>query len=372
MKATTDQTGLSRRVLIQAAGLAVLVSADGIVAYLFGAPLWIPLLYMALGPLLAYVRVRLARRGAAAIDAPAAAPIPAPAPPPPPAAAGAGARALVFVDGRVDGDLRAQRARIGAAAAAIDASAAARIPAPAPPPPPPAPAPAPAAAAARALGYVFVDGRVDGDLRAQRARIGACCRTRGLALKTVVHDAELPGNSQARPSLAWALEQIAGGKADVLVVSRLRDLSANVANLPPLLSWFDSRERRLIAVDLDLDTATEAGRLAATAVAGVGGWEHERLSERTRRGLEAARARSAGQGRSAVADVPELADRIAAMREQGMTLQAIADTLNEDGVPTLRGGAKWRPSSVQRATGYRRPSNQSRGIELPKSRPSRP
>ena len=44
------------------------------------------------------------------------------------------------------------------------------------------------------------------------------------------------------------------------------------------------------------------------------------------------------------------------MRADGMTLQAIADTLNEEGVPTLRGGAKWRPSSVQTATGYRRPS----------------
>ena len=31
------------------------------------------------------------------------------------------------------------------------------------------------------------------------------------------------------------------------------------------------------------------------------------------------------------------------MREQGMTLQAIADVLNEEGVPTLRGGAMWRP-----------------------------
>ena len=55
------------------------------------------------------------------------------------------------------------------------------------------------------------------------------------------------------------------------------------------------------------------------------------------------------------------------MREQGMTLQAIADVLNEEGVPTLRGGAMWRPSSVQRATGYRRPSAGGRGIELPKS-----
>jgi hypothetical protein len=57
------------------------------------------------------------------------------------------------------------------------------------------------------------------------------------------------------------------------------------------------------------------------------------------------------------------------MREQGMTLQAIADKLNEEGVPTLRGGAMWRPSSVQRATGYRRPSSANRGIEIPRSRP---
>ena len=44
------------------------------------------------------------------------------------------------------------------------------------------------------------------------------------------------------------------------------------------------------------------------------------------------------------------------VRASGLTLQAIADTLNREGVPTLRGGAKWRPSSVQAATGYKRPS----------------
>ena len=42
------------------------------------------------------------------------------------------------------------------------------------------------------------------------------------------------------------------------------------------------------------------------------------------------------------------------MRAQGMTLQAIADRLNAEGVPTVRGGAKWRHSSVQAAVGYRR------------------
>ena len=44
------------------------------------------------------------------------------------------------------------------------------------------------------------------------------------------------------------------------------------------------------------------------------------------------------------------------MRASGMTLQAIANQLNADGIPTLRGGAVWRPSSVQAAAGYRRPS----------------
>jgi hypothetical protein len=44
-----------------------------------------------------------------------------------------------------------------------------------------------------------------------------------------------------------------------------------------------------------------------------------------------------------------------------MTLQAIADRLNEDGVPTVRGGAKWRHSSVQAAAGYRRRQRTPRG-----------
>ena len=93
------------------------------------------------------------------------------------------------------------------------------------------------------------------------------------------------------------------------------------------------------------------GRLAARTLIEVSGWERERLSERTQNGLRAARL----NGRRAVADDPELRGRIARMRAQGMTLQAIADRLNEEGVPTLRGGQKWRPSSVQAAVGYRRP-----------------
>jgi hypothetical protein len=56
-----------------------------------------------------------------------------------------------------------------------------------------------------------------------------------------------------------------------------------------------------------------------------------------------------------VGDDPELLERIWAMRQTSMTLRAIAERLNAERVPTLRGGAEWRPSSIQTALGYRRP-----------------
>jgi DNA invertase Pin-like site-specific DNA recombinase len=240
----------------------------------------------------------------------------------------------------------------GGAASAYDASAA---------PTPPSPG-----RERRALGYVCVPrDAMARDLSTYGAEIDEWVAGHHMRLAKVVHDIE-PANGRRGPGpgLRWALERIADGDADALVIARLEHLSPSVAHLPPILRWFTSQERTLIVIDFQLNTSTEAGRLAAVALAGVGGWERERLSARTRRGLEAARARGSAQGRAAVADVPELRERIARMRAQGMTLQAIADVLNEEGVATLRGGSMWRPSSVQRATGYRRPSSRP-GKELP-------
>jgi hypothetical protein len=189
----------------------------------------------------------------------------------------------------------------------------------------------------RAIGYACVAAAVEGELSSRRDVITACCRDQGLTLARIAHDV----GASERPALAWALEQ----RFDVLVVARLRDL----ANLPTLLAWLDTQGRTLIAVDVGLDTSTERGALAA-----------REFVERTRQLHARIRRR-----RISVADFPELHERIAAMRGRGMTLQAIADALNADGVPTLRGGALWRPSSVQRACGYRRPSSGARGIELP-------
>jgi exopolysaccharide biosynthesis polyprenyl glycosylphosphotransferase len=60
-------------------------------------------------------------------------------------------------------------------------------------------------------------------------------------------------------------------------------------------------------------------------------------------------------GLAAVGDIPALQTYVAALRSSGMTLQAIADRLNAEGVPTLAGAQRWRPSGVQAAVGYHRP-----------------
>jgi DNA invertase Pin-like site-specific DNA recombinase len=209
------------------------------------------------------------------------------------------------------------------------------------------------------LGYAIFaapPGGVDRAALAEQAEVitGECAR-RGLELLELVRERE-PRNGKGleRPGLGYAFARISAGEARGLVVSELSRLSRSAAELGEILEWFTRSGARLVAVAQGLDTDERDGRLAARTLIEVSGWERERLSERTQKGLQAARREARRGGRRAVADDPELREAIARMRAQGMTLQAIADRLNETGVPTVRGGAKWRPSSVQAAAGYKR------------------
>jgi peptidoglycan hydrolase-like protein with peptidoglycan-binding domain/DNA invertase Pin-like site-specific DNA recombinase len=215
----------------------------------------------------------------------------------------------------------------------------------------------------RALGYVSVEQNGDPEATAMREQadvIDSLCERRGWRLVEVVRDVEAAGGSSVRrPGLMYAVERIAKGEAQCLVVSQLNRLSNSAADLSRVLELLARTDGRLVVMDVGLDTASDAGRIAANSLLRVGSWERRRMLESTRKGLAAARAKRAAAGRPAVEDIPALKQRILDMREEGLTLQAIADQLNEEGVPTLRGGRLWRPSSVQAALGYRRPSRRA-------------
>ena len=204
----------------------------------------------------------------------------------------------------------------------------------------------------RALGYVCVgdpDEPAEHDLREQIAAMDELCEERGWRLVEVARDV-----GADRHGLFYALERLERGEASCLIVAELRRLSGSGAELARILRWLREQEVRLVAVDVELDTAANDGRIAADALISVAEMD-----------------RGGPPGRPAVHDVPALKEHIVAMRSAGMTLQAIADRLNDEGVPTLRGGQKWRPSSVQAAAGYRRPQQMPSARGYPRFAPRR-
>jgi hypothetical protein len=191
-----------------------------------------------------------------------------------------------------------------------------------------------------ALGYASA-GVADGqELRDQIAAIHRACGQRGLALDGVITDfVQGKDTGQERPGLQYALQRLAAGEASCLVVTELERLSRSAAEVDHVVEWLRRRDARLVAVGGGPDTGT--GGKADTLVSLPGPRPTGNANDTS--------------GELARHDVPALKRRIRAMRASGMTLQAIANALNAENVPTLRGGTMWRPSGVQAAAGYSRP-----------------
>jgi DNA invertase Pin-like site-specific DNA recombinase len=182
--------------------------------------------------------------------------------------------------------------------------------------------------------------------------IVAACKDGGRQLVEIVCD-PVQGRPLERPGLMHALGRITDGHARGLVVSELQGISRSVAELATLIAWLRDAGATLLALDLELDTATPEGRRVATTLLRLASGE-----------ADDGRAEARTNGRPAVSDRPELRQRIASMRSAGMTLREIAEQLNAERVPTVRGGARWRPSSIQAALGYRRPGPRDRLPQL--------
>ena len=205
-------------------------------------------------------------------------------------------------------------------------------------------------------------------LAAQRSAIGAACTARGWALSGVVVDDGASGRSLDRKGIQEALSRLLAGDGSCLMVSKLDRLTRSVGDLAALVAWTEANRVTLVALDLGVDTSTPGGRLMANVFASVAEWEREMAAGRTRDALAALRAQGRPISRPAVVDVDGLAQRIAGMRASGLTYQGIADHLNHEGVPTMRGAASWGVSAVRRACGYERPRTRPQSPDLPAAR----
>ena len=150
-----------------------------------------------------------------------------------------------------------------------------------------------------------------------------------------------------RPGLQAALAEIDAGRASGLVVAKIDRLGRNAAEVLTLAKRAEKEGWRLIALDVGLDSASPSGALVVGMLALAADFENRRISERQHGKFAELRRQGRVRGRPAADRA--VADRIISLRTDGTTWQAIADTLNQDCVPTTRSGAEWRPSSVRSA-----------------------
>jgi DNA invertase Pin-like site-specific DNA recombinase len=133
------------------------------------------------------------------------------------------------------------------------------------------------------------------------------------------------GTLDRRPQLDRLLDQLRPG--DTVVVWRLDRLGRSLRHLIALSEDLMDRQVGLRSLQESLDTTTANGRLFFTIMGALAAFERDLISERTKAGLAAARARGRKGGRPPVMTPQkvEVARQMYASREH--TVEEIAETI---------------------------------------------
>jgi DNA invertase Pin-like site-specific DNA recombinase len=182
---------------------------------------------------------------------------------------------------------------------------------------------------------------------AQRVTVAAYAERKGLKIVGEYCDEGISAKSlKGRPAALAALEAVRTGKAAGLLVAKMDRLSRSVVDGAGLMEQAGREGWALHFADLDIDTSTPAGEMAANIIISGSQYERRLISQRTRDALAAKRAR--GERLGAAPALPlEVTRRIIRERGEGRTFQAIADELMAEGIPTARGKHCWYPATIK-------------------------
>jgi DNA invertase Pin-like site-specific DNA recombinase len=202
----------------------------------------------------------------------------------------------------------------------------------------------------RVLGYVRVSTSEQASsgagLEAQRRAILAECQRRGWHLVETIEDAGYSARDLRRPGIQEALRALERGEASALVVAKLDRLSRSMLDFSKLMAKATREHWALVALDVAVDTSTPSGEAMANMLATFAQFKRRLISQRTKEALAVKKAEGVRLGRPPT--MPQsVVKRIQRQRARGDSLRKIAEGLNEDGVPTAQGGARWYAATVR-------------------------
>lgn len=137
------------------------------------------------------------------------------------------------------------------------------------------------------LGYLRVSTEKQVDegmsLAVQKEKIAAFVQVYAdeLELAGFEEDAGESGKSLDRPGLTRALDRLASGEVQALIVMKLDRLTRSVRDLGTLIERHFREGRDFLSVSEKIDTQSAAGRLILNVLVSVAQWEREAISERT-------------------------------------------------------------------------------------------
>ena len=165
------------------------------------------------------------------------------------------------------------------------------------------------------LGYARVSTK-DQNLDGQRDALTAAGAER-------IFEEKVTGTARSRPELEQMLKDLRNG--DVVVVTKYDRLARSLKDLLEIVDLIQARGAGFRSLGEDIDTTTPSGRLVFHVFASIAQFERERIIERTKEGLAAARKRGRVGGRPPALSQAQVKE-VRRMRDQEMrSISEIAD-----------------------------------------------
>lgn len=140
---------------------------------------------------------------------------------------------------------------------------------------------------------------------------------------TNIYEDKASGSSADRPELEYCLRSLRGG--DQLVVWRLDRLGRNLRDLIRIIGDLKERGVSFKSINESIDTSTPAGELVFHLFGALAEFERKLISDRTKAGLTAARARGRSGGRPSALDAKQKRAAAAMMKDRALSVTEIAE-----------------------------------------------